>query len=68
MLCPCRYVLITPLVASDWGRAALVNRGWVPKQWRTDPKFRLPHEEKGQVHQELNSIETWLAMHDSGHL
>ncbi len=28
------YVVITPLVDPDSGRAVLVNRGWVPAAWR----------------------------------
>ena len=44
---PCRYTLITPLYSPEWGKWALVNRGWVPAQWRDDPGWRRSQEPQG---------------------
>ena len=35
-----RYTLMTPMIASDGRHAVLVNRGWVPAEWKTDPKVQ----------------------------
>ncbi|KAK9787505.1 hypothetical protein WJX73_010878 [Symbiochloris irregularis] len=43
------YSLVTPLLPDEWGRAALVMRGWVPAAWRTDPAMREGSEPQGQV-------------------
>lgn len=45
----CRYLLVTPIVAGEWGSAALVIRGWVPEAWRDDASVRQPHQPAGQV-------------------
>ena len=44
--CHHRYQLITPLHSSQWEKPVLVNRGWVPVTWRSDPKFRQQWESK----------------------
>ena len=46
----CRYVLVTPLVDSEWGGSVLINRGWVPAAWRTDAALRARCQPRGQVH------------------
>ena len=43
------YVLITPLVSARWGKGVLVNRGWVPAEWRSDPALRAGGQPIGQV-------------------
>ncbi|KAL3156235.1 hypothetical protein ABBQ32_012512 [Trebouxia sp. C0010 RCD-2024] len=40
------YQIITPLHSSQWEKPVLVNRGWVPATWRSDPKFRRHWESK----------------------
>lgn len=45
----CRYVLITPLVNREWGHAVLVNRGWVPAEWKTDAQLRASGCPMGRV-------------------
>ena len=48
---------MTPMVASEWGSAAMVIRGWVPEAWRHDPSAREPHQPQGQVClQELKTL------------
>ncbi|KAL6771980.1 SHY1 [Auxenochlorella protothecoides x Auxenochlorella symbiontica] len=43
------YLVVTPLTSADGKRTALVNRGWVPLSWRTDPEERRVGEPSGQV-------------------
>lgn len=45
----CRYVLITPLHNKEWGSSILVNRGWVPSTWKTDPQLRARCQPSGKV-------------------
>lgn len=45
----CRYVLVTPMVDEEWGRAVLVNCGWVPAAWTTDAQLRAGCEPAGKV-------------------
>ncbi|CAK0786861.1 hypothetical protein CVIRNUC_010075 [Coccomyxa viridis] len=46
------YVLVTPLVNKEWGHAVLVNRGWVPAEWKTDAQLRASGCPLGKVHME----------------
>ena len=43
------HVLITPLFSERWGKAVLVNRGWVPVEWRTDPAMRSTGQPQGEA-------------------
>ncbi len=45
----CRFMLVTPLHSDEWNRPVLVNRGWVPSTWRSDPQFRQQWETSGAV-------------------
>ena len=45
----CRYVLVTPLVNREWGQAVLVNRGWVPAEWKLDAQLRASGCPAGKV-------------------
>ena len=45
----CRYVLVTPLVNREWGQAVLVNRGWVPAEWKSDAQLRASGCPAGRV-------------------
>ena len=45
----CRYTLITPLIGEEWGKGALIMRGWVPAAWRSDRDGRAPYEPQGLV-------------------
>ncbi len=31
--------MVTPLVSKEWGHTVLVNRGWVPAEWKSDAKL-----------------------------
>ena len=42
-------MLVTPLHSDEWNRPVLVNRGWVPSTWRSDPQFRQQWETSGAV-------------------
>ena len=42
-------MLITPVVDGEWGSGVLVNRGWVPAAWKTDPALRARCQPTGQV-------------------
>lgn len=46
------YTLVTPLMANEWGKGALVMRGWVPATWRSQPGLRESHQPAGKVHVE----------------
>ncbi|CAL5222265.1 g4603 [Coccomyxa viridis] len=46
------YVLVTPLVNREWGQAVLVNRGWVPAEWKSDAQLRASGCPAGKVHVE----------------
>lgn len=43
------YTLVTPMVNSEWNKGVLVNRGWVPAEWRSNPKMRSLGCPTGQV-------------------
>lgn len=43
------HVLITPLFSERWGKAVLVNRGWVPVEWRSDPAMRAAGQPQGKA-------------------
>ena len=43
------HVLVTPLASKLFGRAVLVNRGWVPTEWRADPAMRAAGQPTGQA-------------------
>lgn len=43
------YMLITPLHSDEWNKPVLVNRGWVPATWRSDPAFRQQWETAGST-------------------
>ena len=45
----CRYTLVTPLVNKEWNRGVLINRGWVPAEWRSNSKLRSVGCPTGQV-------------------
>ena len=45
----CRYVLVTPLVNREWGQAVLVNRGWVPAEWKSDAQLQASGCPAGKV-------------------
>lgn len=60
----CRYQLITPLHSDQWKKSILVNRGWVPATWRSDPKIRQPWDTNEEVELEAvirgdSSPHTW---------
>ena len=42
-------MLITPLHSDEWNKPVLVNRGWVPATWRSDPAFRQQWETAGST-------------------
>lgn len=50
-LCPCPqgFLLITPLRQQGGGRAVMVNRGWVPSEWRHDAAARQAGQPQGKV-------------------
>ena len=64
----CRYTLVTPLVGEEWGRPALVMRGWVPAAWRSDPAIRAPFQPTGKVQTPslLRSARVGLALLEDG--
>ena len=43
------HLLVTPLHSERWGKAVLVNRGWVPVEWRSDQTMRSTGQPSGQV-------------------
>jgi surfeit locus 1 family protein len=43
------HILVTPLHSKRWGKAVLVNRGWVPVEWRSDAAMRSAGQPSGQV-------------------
>ena len=43
------HLLVTPLHSDRWGKAVLVNRGWVPVEWQSDPAMRVAGQPSGQV-------------------
>ena len=43
------YLLVTPLTNERWHRMVLVNRGWVPEEWRTQAEARRVAQPKGEV-------------------
>ena len=45
------HLLVTPLHSDRWGKAVLVNRGWVPIEWQSDPALRVAGQPSGQVRQ-----------------
>lgn len=40
---------MTPLVDREWGHAVLVNRGWVPAEWKSDAQLRASGSPAGKV-------------------
>lgn len=44
-----RYQLITPVHSEEWKKSILVNRGWVPATWRSDPHIRQPWDTDAEV-------------------
>ena len=51
-----RYSLITPLVTSNGKNAALVKRGWVPADWKSDPKVRSLNTPLAEVKIEADNL------------
>ena len=43
------HILVTPLHSGHWGKAVLVNRGWVPVDWQSDVAMRSAGQPSGQV-------------------
>ena len=43
------HVLVTPIFNKLSGKSVLVNRGWVPTEWRSDPAMRALGQPAGQA-------------------
>ncbi len=54
------HLLVTPLHSDRWGKAVLVNRGWVPVEWQSDSTLRAAGQPSGQV---LNFTNCGLFLH-----
>lgn len=47
--CPQGFLLITPLRQEGSDRAVMVNRGWVPSEWRQDAAAQQAGQPRGKV-------------------